>query len=437
MLLDDVMNMAFRAGADHADAVHSQQYKTEVRYRDGAVEKTGRSDSSSLAMRIFIGKKTASFSASQFEKNSLNSLIDEVIAIARAAPDDESAMLARPEQLYQRSDVNLETFDTQVYGVEKLLQSTDEMERATLSLKAIQQASNVFAAAGGSTTTIRTSNGFSGSIRSTRFNRFCGAIAADVNGKATDSKYSEAVFFEDLEDSTAIGLEAAQNAARKLSSGRVRNGSHPVIFDARCANSLVGSLAAAISGPSIVRGTSFLKTKMGEQILPGGVNIVDNPHIRRGLASRLFDWEGVECNPINFVDDGHLVAWATNVSSARDLGVAASGHGGFLGRGVDFTNLYMTAGDCTREELMADIEYGVYVTEFLGHGVNLVTGQYSQAVSGFLIENGEITRPIKETTIAGSLSEMYRNIVPANDLTFTQRVNAPSVRIDCMIVAGE
>jgi PmbA protein len=203
--------------------------------------------------------------------------------------------------------------------------------------------------------------------------------------------------------------------------------------------SIIGHFAGAISGASIARGVSFLKDKLGQEVFAKNIRIVDDPHRLRGLRSKPFDGEGVANKRMNLVDGGVVTTWLMDCASAKQLGLETTGH---AARGTggppspSSTNLYMEAGTVSPDELIADIKSGFYVTELIGMGVNGVTGDYSRGASGFWIENGKIAFPVSEVTIAGNLKDMFRNLVPANDLVFRYGSNAPTLRIEGMTVAG-
>jgi PmbA protein len=212
------------------------------------------------------------------------------------------------------------------------------------------------------------------------------------------------------------------------------------VFEPRVAASLVGNLAGAISGASIARGVSFLKDCMNKDVFAPGITIVDDPHRLRGLRSRPFDAEGVRNRRMALIENGVLKTWIMDCASAKQLGLQTTGH---AARGTggppspSTTNLYMEAGKISPAELMADVAQGLFVTELMGMGINMVTGDYSQGASGFWIENGEIAWPVSGVTIAGNLKDMFRQITPANDLVFRRGTNAPTLRIEGMTVAGE
>jgi PmbA protein len=254
-----------------------------------------------------------------------------------------------------------------------------------------------------------------------------------------DYDYSYAVHLSDLEDAAAIGRRAGEKAVARLNPTRPRTAKLPVVYDPRVASSLLGHLAAAVNGAAVARGTSFLKDRLGQQVLARGVTVRDDPMRRRGLRSRPFDGEGTPGRPLAIVEDGVLATWILDARSGRQLGMASTGH---ASRGVSGppspspSNLWMQPGTLSPAELMADIAEGIYVTELIGMGINGVTGDYSRGASGFMIRGGALAEPVAEITVAGNLKDMFLHLTPANDLVFRRGTDAPSIRVDGLTVAG-
>jgi PmbA protein len=250
---------------------------------------------------------------------------------------------------------------------------------------------------------------------------------------------SSAIHAGDLADPESIGRSAGERATRRLNPRKVQTRKVPVVFEPRVAGSLVGHLSSAINGAAIARGTSFLKDKIGQKIFASGIEIIDDPLRKRGLGSHPFDAEGVAPERRALVKDGVLTTWILDCASARELGLKTTGH---AQRGVSSTpspgasNLHLAPGAITPEQMIKDIEDGFYITDLIGMGVNLVTGDYSRGASGFWIEKGELTYPVSEVTIAGHLNEIFASLTPANDLKFRYRTNAPTVRVEGLTVAG-
>jgi PmbA protein len=244
----------------------------------------------------------------------------------------------------------------------------------------------------------------------------------------------------DLEDARVIGRRAGERAVRRLNPRKVATRRVPVVFDSRVSGSLVGHLANAANGSAIARKTSFLREKLGAKIFASGIDIIDDPLRPRGLRSRPFDAEGIAGHKRHLVQDGVLKSWLLDSATARELDLETTGH---AQRSVSSTpspsasNLHLAPGAATPEELIADIDDGFYVTDVIGMGVNLVTGDYSRGASGFWIERGVRTYPVSEVTIAGHLLDMFANLAPANDLIFRYGTNAPTLRVEGMTVAGQ
>ena len=254
-----------------------------------------------------------------------------------------------------------------------------------------------------------------------------------------DYDYSSTLHAADLDSAEAIGRRAGERAVKRLNPRKVATRRVPVVFDARISGSLVGHLASAANGSAIARKTSFLRERLGERIFASGIEIIDDPLRPRGLRSRPFDAEGIAGRRLKLVEDGVLKTWLLDCATARELDLTTTGH---AQRGVSSTpspgasNLHLAPGDKTPKQLIDDIEDGFYVTDMIGMGVNLVTGDYSRGASGFWIENGECTYPVSEVTIAGHLLEMFESLAPANDLAFRYGTNAPTVRVEGLTVAG-
>jgi PmbA protein len=265
------------------------------------------------------------------------------------------------------------------------------------------------------------------------------AISGEGTGMERDYDYTSAPHATDLEKPERVGRKAGERTVARANPRKVETCKVPVVFDPRVSNSLVGHLVSAVNGASIARKTSFLRDKLGAQLFAKNIRIIDDPLRKRGLRSQSFDAEGVAVNKLAIVDGGVLTTWLLDSATARELGLKTTGH---AHRGVSSSpspgpyNLHLEAGEATPAELIADIKQGFYVTDLIGSGVNGVTGDYSRGASGFWIENGEMTYPVSEVTIAGHLLEMFKSMAVANDLVFRYGVNAPTVRIEGLTLGG-
>jgi PmbA protein len=284
-----------------------------------------------------------------------------------------------------------------------------------------------------------TSTGFSRAYLGSQHGVSMTAIAGEGTGMERDYDYSAAIHASDLETPEHIGRTAGERAVKRSNPRKMSTRKVPVVYDPRVAGSLLGHLTSAINGAAIARGTSFLKDKLGERIFSDGITIVDDPLRIRGLRSHPFDAEGIGGKVRKLVEDGRLTTWILDCATARELKMETTGH---AQRGVSSTpspgasNVHLAAGTAAPHQLMADIADGFYVTDLIGMGANTVTGDYSRGAAGFWIERGELTFPVSEVTIAGNLAAMFRALTPANDLVFRYGINAPTLRIDEMTVAG-
>ena len=283
------------------------------------------------------------------------------------------------------------------------------------------------------------SNGFAGHYHRTSYGISASVLAGEGTNMETDYDYAAAAFQSDLPSAASIGQRAGERTVKSLGARKMLTCQVPVILDPRVANGLLQHLAGAISGSSIARGTSFLKDHMGERVFSDAITIIDDPFRERGLRSRAFDGEGLLPSRRNIIDKGVLTTWLLDLRSARQLGLKSTGH---ASRGAGSlpspspSNLYLEPGPLSPAELMRNIKEGLYVTGLMGMGVNNVTGDYSRAAKGFWIENGTLTFPVSELTIASNLKDMFRNVTAANDLEFLHGIDSPTLRLENMTVAG-
>jgi PmbA protein len=358
--------------------------------------------------------------------------------MARAAPEDPFAGLAEAGQLARQLPA-LDLIDPHMPDVDVLEARAREAEAAGLAVRGVTKSGGASASAGIGGLVLVTSHGFHGATIASRHGIAMTAIAGDGTGMERDYDFSSALHASDLEGAQAIGRRAGERAVKRLNPRKVATRRVPVVFDSRISGSLVGHLASAANGSSVARKTSFLREKLGEKIFASGIDIIDDPLRPRGLRSRPFDAEGIAGRRRHLVEDGVLKTWILDCATARELKLETTGH---AQRGVSSTpspsasNLHMAAGSKSPDELIADIDDGFYVTDMIGMGVNLVTGDYSRGASGFWLEKGECTYPVSEVTIAGHLSDMFASLMPANDLVFRYGTNAPTLRVEGMTVAG-
>jgi PmbA protein len=438
-LAERLVGAAKRAGADAADAIAVRGVSLSVDVRDGAVEESQRSEGDDLGLRVLVGNKQAVVSTNDLVGTGFDDLAQRAVAMARAAPEDRFAGLADPSLLTKKFP-DLDLLDPNMPDVAALERRAREAEAAGLAVKGVTKSGGGSASAGIGGMVLVTSHGFHGASIGSRQSIAMSAIAGEGTGMETDYDYTSTLHASDLESAAMIGRSAGERAVKRLNPRKVTTRKVPVVFDQRIAGSLVGHAASAANGASVARKTSFLRDKLGAQIFGKDIEIVDDPFRVRGQRSRPFDAEGVAGQVRKLIDGGVLKTWFLDSATGRELGMQTTGH---ANRGVSSTpspgptNLHLAAGAKTPEQLIGEIEDGFFVTSLIGMGVNLVTGDYSRGAAGFWIENGELTYPVSEVTIAGHLSDIFMSLTPANDLVFRYGTNAPTVRLEGMTVAGQ
>jgi len=436
-LAERLVAAARRAGADAADAIAERGVSQSVEVRDGTVEASERSEGDNMGLRAFVGRRQAVVSTNDLNGN-VDELAERAVAMARIAPEDKFAGLATPDQL-ATSIPDLDLLDSELPSVARLETTARAAEAAGIAVKGVSKSGGASASAGIGGTVLVTSNGFMGAYLSSRHGVSMQAIAGEGTGMEQDYDFSSAIHAADLAAPEEVGRSAGERAVRRLNPKKVATKRVPVVFDPRVAGTLVSHLSSAINGSAITRKTSFLRDRMGEQVFASGIAIIDDPLRRRGLRSHPFDAEGVAGERRALVADGVLTSWILDCTTARELGLKTTGH---AHRSVSSTpspgasNLHLEPGTSSPAALMADIAEGFYVTDLIGMGANMVTGDYSRGASGFWIERGELTYPVSEVTIAGHLNDIFRTLTPANDLVFRYGTNAPTLRIEGLTVAG-
>jgi len=436
-LAERLVLAATRAGADAADAIAVRSMSFSVEVRDGEVESSERTESDDFALRVLVAQRQAVVSSNDATADA-GQLAERAIAMAKVAPQDHFAGLAERDFL-ARERPDLDLIDPDLPSVSMLGNRAKRAEAAALAVKGVTKSEGASASAGIGGVVLATSHGFFGSYMTSRHGVSMSAIAGEGTAMERDYDFSSALHAADLDAPERIGRSAGERAVERLNPRKVSTTKVPVVFDRRVAGGLIGHLATAINGTSVARKTSFLRDKLDQRLFRPDIRIIDDPLRPRGLRSRPFDGEGVAAKPLAVVEDGMLKSWLLDCTTARELALETTGH---AQRGVSGppspgpTNLHLGPGDKSPNALVADIAEGFYVTELIGMGVNQVTGDYSRGAAGFWIKNGERTFPVSEVTIAGNLVAMFGELEPANDLEFRYGINAPTVRLEGLTVAG-
>ncbi len=436
--LEDLLKAARAAGADAADAVYIEGDSLSHSQRLGNVEMIERAEGRDLGLRVFVGRRQASVSATENEPETFAGLAGRAMAMARAVPEDPFCGIAGPDQ-FARQLPHLETADAEEPPAELLISRARDAEEAARAVEGVTNSEGAEASWGRTEVYLAATNGFVGSYARSSHSVGVSVVAGSGSDMQTDYDHHTAVFAADLMAPAEIGRSAGERAVARLGARPVKTVKAPVVFDPRVAGSLLRHLLGAINGASVARGTSFLKDRLGEPVMAPGLTVVEDPHRPRGLRSKPFDGEGIANRRNALIDDGVLTTWLLDLRSARQLELAPTGH---ASRGTSgppspsATNVWLEAGTVPRRDLLAGIDSGLYVTETIGMGVDNVTGDYSRGAGGYWIDKGELAFPVTEMTIAGNLKDMFRAITPADDLDLRYGIDAPTLRIDGMTVAG-
>ncbi len=437
-ILQSLIQMTLKAGADAADARLSDSASLSVEVRNGELESVEREESRGLSLRALVGKRQAQVSGTDLSPSALKALSDRVVAMARLAPEDPWCGLpGASEVTSDRPDLKLDCDDTP--EAPELERRAREMEATALAVPGIKQMSHAGASWGTGASWLAASNGFVASKSSGYSSMAAVAIAERDGAMERDFESSTERRLAKHKTPEWIGHEAGTRAAARLGARKLDSQTAPVIFDKRLSSRLLGAFIGAISGPAIARGVSFLKDKMGKPVFAPGVDVIDDPLREGGFGSRGFDGEGRAVKRTALVKDGVLTQWLLNGPAARQLGLQPNGFAsmGFGDPpGVTTSNLDIQPGKRDLAELMKDAGNGLLVTDMFGPSLNPNTGDYSVGVSGFWFENGQRAYPVSEVTVAGDLPGMLLRAIPGSDLEIRGSTNAPSLLIDGLALAG-
>jgi PmbA protein len=433
---------ALAAGARAADALAGESDGLEVGVRLGAVEKLKRARERRAGLRVFVGDSTAIVSTADLSAHGLADLARDACALAGATAADRFAGLPDPSDLAtEQPDLALYDPTSEHLEVDAGLALARAAESAALeAAPEIDNSEGAEFGGGGGQVAYASSLGFVGAYSGSSFGLSVTPVARRDGSMQRDSWYSFCRRLAGLEEPASVGREAARRALRRLGARRVRTTECPVVFDPETAASLLRHLAGAIAGSALYRRASFLLDRLGERVAAPAVTVIDDPLRPGGAASRPFDGEGVASRRRTIVRAGVLESYLLDAYSARRLGLRPTGHANRAAGdapGVASTNFFLDAGPHAPEAIIASVPSGLYVTELIGFGVNLVTGDYSRGAAGLWIEHGELAHPVEEVTIAGNLRDMLAGIeMVGSDLVFRGATSAPTIKVGRMTVAG-
>ena len=423
------LDLAKKLGATEASVIVSNSISETVNFRNKKLDESNRSDNLGIDITTYVGKKKSSISSSNLLNENLNILLEKCIETTKNTPEDEFNSLPDRDLLAKEvKDLNLYD-DTNLKNDHKI-DYLKKLEASAAFNKKIINTESSFTQ-NKSNFILANSEGFCDGYKTSSFTASSVTVAKDENSMERDYEYSSKCHLEDLEDAEKLGKLAADQTIRKLSPKKIGSEKISIIFDKRIAKGMLSAFASAISSSAISRGTSFLKDKINQKIFADSINVFDKPDILKGLGSRSFDNEGVKTDTLKLVDNGILKNYLIDTYNGKKLSLKSNGRCGGA------SNLYFENGRMSYKDLLNSSSKSLYITETIGHGSNIVTGDYSVGATGFLVENGEFKYPINEITIAGNFKDMFQNITLANDLDFKYSTNSPTMMIEGMVVAGK
>ena len=435
MLEDGAAQVLARAragGADAAEASVSSSHGRNVTVRLGEIDVLEDARDRGVSVTVYINRASGSASTGDLSTESLARAVDQALAIARHTQPDPAGGLAPAELMATRVE-DFDQWHPRELEMATLIERAKQIESAGLETDSrVENSEGASVSADAAIGVYANSHGFVGSGRGTRFDQSCVLVARDDSGMQRDWDWDDQDRFEALAEPERTGRKAAERAVRRLGARSAPSGRAPVLFDNNVALGLIRHLVGAVSGGNLYRRSSFLLDAVGKQLFPEWVRIDEDPHLPGGARSSSFDSEGVATRQQPLIDDGILWRYVLGSYSARKLGLETTGNAG----GV--RNLVFSPGEKSFDELVARMNRGLIVTEVMGQGVNLVTGDYSRGASGFWVEDGRIAYPVEEITVAGNLRDMFAGLVAAgSDLETRRNIQAPSLLLDGMTVAGQ
>ena len=423
------LDLAKKLGATDCSVVVNNSISETVNFRNKKLDESNRSDNLAIGITTYIGKKKSSISSSNLLKENLDTLIEKCIETTKNTPEDEFNSLPDKDLLAKEvKDLNLYD-DTHIKNEDKI-EYLKRLEVSASSNKKIINTESSFTE-DKSNFILANSDGFCAGYKDSSFIASSVTVAKDEKSMERDYEYTSKCHLKDIRDAEELGKLAADLTIRKLSPKKIGSEKISLIFDKRIAKGILRTFASAISSSAISRGTSFLKDKINQKIFPDKIDIFDKPDILKGLGSRTFDSEGVKTDTLKLVEQGVLKHYLVDTYNGKKLNLRSNGRCGGT------SNLYFNNGKVSFNDLLSINSRCLYITETIGHGSNLVTGDYSVGATGFFVENGEFKYPINEFTIAGNFKEMFQNITLANDLEFEYSTNSPTMMIEGMVVAGK
>ena len=423
------LDLARKLGATNLSVVVGNSISETVNFRNKKLDESNRSDDLAVNITTYVNKKKSSISSSNLLKDNLKTLIEKCIETTKNTPEDEFNSLP-DKDLLARGVKNLNLYDNTHLENDKKIEYLKQLEESASRNKKIVNTESSFSE-NKSNFILANSEGFCEGYKSSSFIASSVAVAKDESSMERDYEFTNTCHLQDIKNAEALGEMAADKTIKKLSPKKIGSEKINIIFDKRIAKGMLNIFAGAIASSAISRGTSFLKDKINQKVFSDSINVFDKPDILKGLGSKSFDSEGVKTETLKLVEQGVLKHYLVDTYNGKKLNLKSNGRCGGT------SNLYFDSGKITYNDLLNSNSKSLYITETIGHGSNIVTGDYSVGATGFLVENGEFKYPINEITIAGNFKEMFQNMTLANDLEFEYSTNSPTMMIEGMIVAGK
>ncbi len=437
-IAQDLLSYCLRLGASAADILAVSGQSLSAQYRLGRIENVERNEQADLGLRLFVGQSQACVSTSDWSWPALQQLAARAYAMAQACPPDPHAGLASEGTAYKPDTLDL--YDSFIPTLDWLQQQSLAAEESGRAVAGISNSEGASASYSQQHSLYLASNGFSGTTRQSHFSLQISLLAGAGTAMERDYDYSTATHAADMIEAAQLGQQTADATLRRLHPQKIATCTAPVIFAPRTARSLLSHFLSAINGSNIARGSSFLRQHMQQKIFNSAINIIDSPLRQRGQRSRPFDAEGIAGKALHLVQNGALNSWLLDLRTARQLGLSSTGHaqrGTASAPNPSASNVWLSGGTATPEQLMQDLGQGLYVTDLMGHGIDMLTGDYSRGARGFWFEQGKISYPVNEITIAGNLLEMFSTLIAANDLSHRYGIDAPTLAVPQMTIAGQ
>ena len=423
------LDLAKKLGATDASVSVVNAISESVSLRNKKLDESNRSDSLAVSITTYINKKKSNITSSNLTDDNLKTLIERCIVTTKITPEDELNSLP-DQQLLAKEIKDLNLYDKSHIENEKKIAFLEEIEEAALKDSRIKDTETGFSE-NKSNFILANTDGFLNGYKSSAFSSSCVTVAENDGNMERDYEFTNKCHLNDLKKASEIGAIAAEKTIKKLNPKKISSEKINIIFDKRISKGILGTFASAISASSIARGTSFLKDKLDDEVFSNKINIYDKPDIMRGLGSRHFDSEGVKTETLELVKEGILKHYLVDTYYGKKLNLKSNGRSGGT------SNLYFENGLISYDDLLRLSPKSLYITETIGHGSNLVTGDYSVGATGFFVENGKLEYPVSEITIAGNFRDMFKQITLANDLEFDYATNSPTMMIEGMVVAGK